>query len=103
MGIPVSPGIAIGPVFGAHEAPAAVARQKIQAADTQAETARLEAAITQSRKQLLKLKARLGNLPEESQAEIAPLLDAYLQMIGPSRGAAADWRDFGFRRDRCDG
>ena len=85
MGIPVSPGIAIGPVFGAHEAPAAVARQKIQAADTQAETARLEAAITQSRKQLLKLKARLGNLPEESQAEIAPLLDAYLQMIGPSR------------------
>ena len=85
VGIPVSPGIAIGPVFGAHEAPAAVARQKIQAADTQAETARLEAAITQSRKQLLKLKARLGNLPEESQAEIAPLLDAYLQMIGPSR------------------
>lgn len=62
-----------------------VTRQKIQAADTQAETARLEAAIAQSRKQLLKLRARLGNLPEDSQAEIAPLLDAYLQMIGPSR------------------
>ena len=85
MGIPVSPGIAIGPVFGAHEAPAAVARQKILAADAPAETARLDAAIAQSRKQLLKLKARLGNLPEESQAEIAPLLDAYLQMVGPSR------------------
>jgi phosphoenolpyruvate-protein phosphotransferase len=85
IGIPVSPGVAIGPMFGAHEAPAPVARQKIQAADTQAETARLESAIAQSRKQLLKLRARLGNLPEDSQAEIAPLLDAYLQMIGPSR------------------
>jgi phosphotransferase system enzyme I (PtsI) len=85
VGIAVSPGVAIGPVFGSHEAPTAVARQKIQAADTQAETARLEAAILQSRKQLVKLRARLGNLPEDSQAEIAPLLDAYLQMIGPSR------------------
>ena len=85
IGIPVSPGVAIGPVFGAHEAPMAIARDKIQAADTQAETARLDAAIGQSRKQLLKLRARLGNLPEDSQAEIAPLLDAYLQMIGPSR------------------
>ncbi len=85
VGIPVSPGVAIGPVFGASEAPAAFTRRKIQAADIQAETARLEMAILQSRKQLLKLRARLGNLPEDSQAEIAPLLDAYLQMIGPSR------------------
>jgi phosphotransferase system enzyme I (PtsI) len=84
-GIAVSPGIAIGPVFGAAEPPAIVVRQKIQAADTQAETARLDAAIVQSRKQLQKLRARLGILPEESQAEIAPLLDAYLQMIGASR------------------
>ena len=72
-------------MFGAHEAPSIVARQKIPAADIQAQTARLEAAIVQSRKQLTKLKARLGNLPEDSQAEIAPLLDAYLQMVGPSR------------------
>jgi len=85
IGIPVSPGVAIGPVFGAAEPPAIVARRKIQAADTQGETARLDAAIAQSRKQLLKLRARLGVLPEDSQAEIAPLLDAYLQMIGPSR------------------
>ena len=85
IGIPVSPGIAIGPMFGAAEAPAVVVRHKIQAADTQAETARLDAAIVQSRKQLHKLRARLGILPEDSQAEIAPLLDAYLQMIGASR------------------
>ena len=85
IGIPVSPGIAIGPVFGAHEAQAPVVRHKIHAADTQSEAARLDQAIAQSRKQLLKLRARLGNLPEDSQSEIAPLLDAYLQMIGPSR------------------
>ena len=85
IGIPVSPGVAIGPVFGAAEPPAVVVRHKIQAADTEGETSRLDGAIAQSRKQLLKLRARLGVLPEDSQAEIAPLLDAYLQMIGPSR------------------
>ncbi len=85
IGIPISAGVAIGAVFGAAEPPVVVNRQKIQAADAQAETARLDAAILQSRKQLLKLRARLGILPEDSQAEIAPLLDAYLQMIGPSR------------------
>ena len=85
IGIPVSPGIAIGKVFGSHEAPAPVVRHRIQASDAQAEAARLDQAIAQSRKQLLKLRARLGNLPEDSQSEIAPLLDAYLQMIGPSR------------------
>jgi len=84
-GIAVSPGVAIGRVFGAVEAPAVVARARILASDIAAEASRLEAAIAQSRKQLLKLRARLAVLPEDSQAEIAPLLDAYLQMIGPSR------------------
>jgi phosphotransferase system enzyme I (PtsI) len=85
VGIPVSAGVAIGPAFGATEPQAVVTRQRIQAADTEAETSRLEAAIAQSRKQLLKLRARLAMLPEESQAEIAPLIDAYLQMVGSSR------------------
>ena len=85
VGIPVSAGIAIGPAFGAAEAKAVVVRHKIQAADIQAESSRFETAVAQSRKQLMKLKARLGNLPEDSQAEIAPLLDAYLHMVGPSR------------------
>ncbi len=58
---------------------------KIAAADIAAEGARLDAAILQSRKQLTKLRGRLAILPEESQAEIAPLIDAYLRMIGPSR------------------
>ena len=84
-GIAVSPGVAIGAVFSAIEPPAIVNRARIHAADIAAETSRLEAAIAQSRKQLLKLRARLAVLPEDSQAEIAPLLDAYLAMIGPSR------------------
>ena len=85
VGIPASPGVAIGPVFRTVEAPAVVTRQRIHATDIQAELARLEGAIRQSRKQLLKLRARVAVLPEESQGEIAPLLDAYLQMLGPSR------------------
>ena len=85
VGIPACAGVAIGPVFRTMEAPAVVTRHRIQAADIQAELARMEAAILQSRKQLLKLRSRLAVLPEESQGEIAPLLDAYLQMLGPSR------------------
>ncbi len=84
-GIPVSAGIAIGPVFGTSEPKVEITRFKIHAADTAAEGARLEAAIGQSRKQLTKLRGRLAVLPEESQAEIAPLIDAYIRMLGPSR------------------
>ena len=85
FGIATCAGVAIGPVFRTVEAPAHVTRHKIQAADIQAEVARLDAALLQSRKQLLKLRNRLIVLPEESQGEIAPLLDAYIQMLGPSR------------------
>jgi len=85
FGIAACAGVAIGPVFRTTEPPAQVTRHKIHAADIQAEGARLDAAILQSRKQLLKLRSRLAVLPEESQGEIAPLLDAYIQMLGPSR------------------
>ena len=84
-GIAVSPGVAIGPVFRASEPVPEITRHKIQAADIAGEGARLEAAIAQSRQQLGKLRARLAILPEESQAEIAPLIDAYIRMLGPSR------------------
>ena len=85
VGIAACAGIAIGPAFRTVEAAAVVTRHRIHAEDIQAELARLEAAILQSRKQLLKLRSRVTVLPEESQGEIAPLLDAYLQMLGPSR------------------
>jgi phosphotransferase system enzyme I (PtsI) len=84
-GIPVSAGVAIGPVFGTSEPRAEITRQKVAAADIEGERARLETAIAQSRKQVAKLRGRLAVLPEESQEEIAPLLDGYLQMLGNSR------------------
>jgi phosphotransferase system enzyme I (PtsI) len=84
-GIAVSAGVAIGPVFGTTEPEAVITRQKINASDIGAEGTRLEVAIVQSRKQLAKLRARLAVLPEESQNEIAPLIDAYIRMLGPSR------------------
>ena len=85
IGLPACGGVAVGPVFRAVEPPAQITRNKIPAADVPAEIARFEAAILQSRRQLLKLRSRLAILPEDSQGEIAPLLDAYLQMLGPSR------------------
>ena len=84
-GIPVSPGIAIGPVYAASEPKLVAKRGKIRAGGVEAELGRLEVAVQKSRKQLAKLRARLGVLPEDSQHEIAPLIDAYLQMLGPSR------------------
>ncbi len=84
-GIAVSPGVAIGPVFGTAEPEPEILRHKIAAADAPAEGARLDTAVAQSRKQLLKLKTRLAALPEDSQTELAPLIDAYLAMLGPSR------------------
>ena len=84
-GLPVAPGLAIGPMFGTVEAPTTITRHRIAAADIEAERVRLDAAVAASRKQLGKLRARLHVLPEDTQAEIAPLLDAYVQMLGPSR------------------
>ncbi len=84
-GLPIGPGIAIGAMFGTVEAPTEITRRRIAAADIEAEKARLDEAVAISRKQLGKLRARLAVLPEDSQAEIAPLLDAYVQMLGPSR------------------
>ena len=84
-GLGVSPGVAIGTVFRAIEPEIPHTNARIAAADIAAEGARLDAAIVQSRKQLARLRARLAVLPEESQAEIGPLIDAYSRMIGPSR------------------
>jgi phosphotransferase system enzyme I (PtsI) len=85
IGIAVSPGIAIGTLYAASEPKIDVARERIRAEGVDAEHARLDEAVQKSRRQLAKLRARLSVLPEDSQHEIAPLIDAYLQMLGPSR------------------
>ncbi|HJS85624.1 MAG TPA: phosphoenolpyruvate-utilizing N-terminal domain-containing protein, partial [Acetobacteraceae bacterium] len=84
-GIPASPGIAIGQVFTASEPTPEITRFHIDAGALPAEMARLDAAIAKSRRQLRKLQARLAALPEESQAELAPLIEAYLRMLSDSR------------------
>ena len=84
-GHPIAPGIGIGPVYEAAEPVLTVPHKKISASDIAAENARLDDAVSQSRKQLGKLKTRLASLPEQSEAEISPLIDAYLHMLGASR------------------
>ncbi|MBX6375209.1 MAG: phosphoenolpyruvate--protein phosphotransferase [Acetobacteraceae bacterium] len=84
-GIPVSPGVAIGAIFDTTEPPAEAPRRGIAAAEVEAERQRLADAVAASRKQVAKLKTRIGVLPEEAQEELAPLLDAYAMMLGNSR------------------
>ncbi len=84
-GHPVSPGIGIGPVHEALEPDLVVSTRKLTAAEVAPELTRLDEAVARSRHQLQKLKNRLAALPEDSQAEIAPLMDVYLHMLGPSR------------------
>ena len=85
QGIAVYSGIAIGPVATASEAPTPVVMRRVKAGTEQVESDRLSDAVVRSLKQLEKLRARLALLPEETQHEIVPLLDAYRQMLGPSR------------------
>src|SRR5271167_382001 len=84
-GIAVSPGIAIGPLVAASEPALEHRPAKIAAGAVTAELGRLDEAVVKSRKQLEKLRARLSVLPEDSQHEIAPLIDAYSQMLSGSR------------------
>jgi phosphoenolpyruvate-protein phosphotransferase (PTS system enzyme I) len=84
-GIPVSPGVAIGQVFTAAEPVPEITRVRVSAEELPTEMTRLEAAIAKSRRQLHKLQARLAVLPEESQTELAPLIEAYLRMLSDSR------------------
>jgi phosphotransferase system enzyme I (PtsI) len=84
-GMPVSPGIAIGPLHAASEPKLDLPLVRAAAGAPETEHARLDDAVVKSKKQLEKLRARLSVLPEDSQHEIAPLIDAYTQMLSGSR------------------
>lgn len=84
-GMPVSAGIAIGPVYDTTEVVAEIPRRRITESETESERNRLSEAAALSRRQVAKLKARLAVLPEEAQGELEPLLDAYILMLGNSR------------------
>ncbi|MBR0657118.1 phosphoenolpyruvate--protein phosphotransferase [Plastoroseomonas arctica] len=84
-GIPVAPGFAIGPVFDTTEQPTETPRRSIAPPSIEAERLRLSTAVALSKKQVIKLRNRIGILPEEAQDELGPLLDAYAMMLGNSR------------------
>lgn len=84
-GIAVSPGIAIGPAFAAAQPALELTRRPINDYERADELERFEEAVGQSKKQLAKLKARIALLPADAERELEPLLDAYVQMLGPSR------------------
>lgn len=84
-GIAITPGVAIGAVYDTSDVPTEAPRRSITAARVEAEKTRLAAAVAASRKQVSKLKGRLAVLPEEAQAELEPLLDAYAMMLSDSR------------------
>lgn len=81
----VAPGIAIGPLHEVVEAALLISRISLRPEEISQELARLDEAVNRSRRQVEKLKSRLAALPNDSEAEIAPLLDVYLHMLAPSR------------------
>lgn len=84
-GLPIVPGIAVGPAFLFEDQTPVLTAATIPADAVEAELERFDGAVKKSRRQLAKLRSQLAMLPAEGQAELGPLLDAYMQMIGPSR------------------
>ncbi|MBW6398295.1 phosphoenolpyruvate--protein phosphotransferase [Roseomonas sp. HJA6] len=84
-GIAVSHGVAVGLVYDTTDPPAETPHRAIPADAVDDEKQKLAAAVAFSRKQVGKLKTRIGVLPEEAQEELEPLLDAHLMMLGNSR------------------
>jgi phosphotransferase system enzyme I (PtsI) len=84
-GLAVGAGIAVGPAYLIEDETPVLDHRPIPADAVEPELARLDDAIAKSRRQLGKLRSQLTMLPAEGQAELEPLIDAYLQMIGPSR------------------
>ncbi|GAB0113088.1 phosphoenolpyruvate--protein phosphotransferase [Acidisoma sp. C75] len=84
-GLGLGAGIAVGPAYLVEDrtpdlSPVAIAPEAVEG-----ELARLDAAVAKARRQLAKLRAQIAMLPDEGQAELAPLIEAYMQMIGPTR------------------
>ena len=81
-GIPIAPGVAIGPLYDTAEIPPETPRRTVPAEAVEPERARLADAVSLSRKQIGKLKTKLALLPDAAQHELAPLLE-----VGPGQAA----------------
>ncbi len=84
-GLAVSSGIAIGRAYIGDDGIPPVCEIRIGEAAVEAERTRFAEAVAVSIKQLKKLKARAGGLPNSASAEIGHLLDAHLAMLANSR------------------
>jgi phosphotransferase system enzyme I (PtsI) len=84
-GLPVSPGIAIGPAHIAEEGDLPVAESQIPEGEIEAERDRFAQAVAVSLKQLRKVKAKAAVLPDSAAEEVGYLLDAHLAMLSNSR------------------
>src|SRR5271167_1154051 len=84
-GLGVSPGIAIGTVHIAEGGDLLVRESHLPETEIEAERGRFAEAVAVSLRQLRKLKAKAGGLPESAAEEVRYLLDAHLAMLSNSR------------------
>jgi phosphotransferase system enzyme I (PtsI) len=77
-GIAGSPGVAVGPALVVGETRAAYLRRHISQSQVDAEVKRLQQAVTDAKKHVREVAARIPSAPMETNA----ILDAYLTMIG---------------------
>jgi phosphoenolpyruvate-protein phosphotransferase (PTS system enzyme I) len=84
-GLPVSPGIAIGPAHIGDGGDLPVYESHVAETEIEAERDRFAEAVAVSIKQLRKLKTKALGLPESAAEEVGYLLDAHLAMLSNSR------------------
>ncbi len=84
-GVGVAPGIAIGHAHVVQSGSLNVPEYRIPRAEVARECSRFRTALTQSRRQIEKLKAKTRNMPPAVAEELGYLLDAHLQMLSGSR------------------
>lgn len=81
----MSPGVAIGRAHVRESGRPEIPEYAIAADAVEAEQDRFSRAVTQSERQLSKLKRQIAGLPPAAGEEISILLDAHRQMLGGSR------------------
>jgi phosphoenolpyruvate-protein phosphotransferase (PTS system enzyme I) len=84
-GLPISPGIAIGPAFISDDGAIQVPEYRVAGDAIAAERKRLADAVALSLKQLAKLKIKAAALPGAAAEEAGYLLDAHVAMLTNSR------------------
>ena len=84
-GLPISPGIAIGPAFIGDDGAIHVPEYRVTGDEVAVERKRLADAVALSLKQLAKLKLKAAALPAAAAEEAGYLLDAHVAMLTNSR------------------